>query len=175
VTALLSRRTVRGSAGVLAAGMAAGAVAGLAGLGALDPQQLPQESAGAILSHNLVFAAGLVAGVVTFGLTTVLLLAFGGWLIGGAIGASLALQGVGATALGLLPHASAGLAALILLGAVGLSSLDAVLVRLRPRPQVPGGARAEVAANLALGSAGVVLLLLAAVLEAAVTSHTATL
>ena len=160
---------------MLAGGMALGTVAGLAGLGALDPAHVVQDSAGAILAHNLVFAAGLLAGVVTFGFTTVLLLAFGGWLIGSAVGASVHLQGLETTALGLLPHASAELLALVLLGAVGLSSLDAVLVRLRARPVPAGGARAEVAANLALGAAGVALLSLAAVIEAVATSQTATL
>lgn len=175
VGARISRRTVVCSAGLLAGGIALGTVAGLAGLGTLDPAHAPERSAGAIFSHNLVFGVGLLAGVVTFGFSTVLLLAFGGWLVGGAIGASLHLQGVGETAVGLLPHASAELAALTLFGAVGLSSLDAVLVRLAPGTGRVIGARSAITGNLILAGVGVALLALAAVLEAVVTSQTVSL
>lgn len=134
---------------------------------ALPPQRAENGNPAAlqILAHNLRAASPLVAGIVTFGLSTLIALFLNGFVAGYLTGAAVHSMDWVHVALRIVPHGVLEVPATLVLAAAGFGSLPWLRARLTGA-SLPEGHWTDV---LVLLVAGIALLSVAAVVEATVT------
>ena len=120
-----------------------------------------------IISHNLFVYVLLLSGLVAWGIPTILTTASNAWLFGGLIATAIA-KGVDPVVIAMvvLPHGILEITGFILGGVVGLHGWRYARVALSGQEELVSLSASRL---WVYGAAGVVLLIMAAVIESSIT------